>query len=110
MSPSDACRALLPRSRGQVALAARQVSRVASHRVSTCCAHYPGEQDGLHMSVHLVALVGLRLMRGDSALAFNLSRPAQASLALQPAHLLTRPRRVSVPRASMDWSPSPSSG
>jgi uncharacterized protein with HEPN domain len=29
-------------------------------------------------------------------------------LALQPAHLLTRPRRVSVPRASMDWSPSPS--
>jgi hypothetical protein len=50
------------------------------------------------MSVHLVAFDGLRLMRGDSALAFNLSGPAQASLALRPAHLLARPRADLCPR------------
>jgi hypothetical protein len=78
--------------------------------VCTCRAHYPGEQDDLRMSVGPVALDGLRPMRGDSALAFNLSRPAQASLALRPAHLLARPKRVSVPRASTGRSPSPSLG
>jgi len=39
------------RCRCQVTLTARQTSRVASHRVRTCCAHYPGEQDHSHMSV-----------------------------------------------------------
>jgi hypothetical protein len=43
------------------------------------------------MSVHLVVLDGLRLRRGDSALALLLSRPARASLALRPARSLTRP-------------------
>jgi hypothetical protein len=43
-------------------------------------------------------------MRGDSALAFNLSEPAQASLALRPVRSLTRFRRVSVPEASTDRS------
>jgi hypothetical protein len=41
------------------------------------------------MSVNPVVLVGLRPMSGDSALALRLSGPAQASLALRPAHLLT---------------------
>src|SRR5262249_43792138 len=40
-------------SRCQVALAARQVSRVANHRVRTCCAYYPGEQGDRPLSVHL---------------------------------------------------------
>ena len=93
-----------------MAPAARQVSRVASHRVRTCCAHYPGEQDDVHVSVYPVVLDGLRLLRGDSALAFNLSGPAQASLALRPARLLTHPKWMSVPGASMAWSPSPSPG
>ncbi len=51
------------------------------------------------MSVGPVALDGLRPMRGDSALAFNLSRPAQASLALRPAHLLTRPKAGLCPQS-----------
>ena len=110
MGPSDACRARPRRDRYRVAPAARQASRVASHRVRTCCAHYPGEQSDLPASVHPIAPGGLRPMRGDSALAFNLSGPAQASLALRPAHSLTRPRRISVPEASTGRSPSPSPG
>ena len=88
----------------------RQASRVASPRVRTCCAHYPGEQSDLRLSVHPVALGGLRPWRGDSALASDLSRLAQASLALRPVRLLTRPRRASVPGASTARSPSPSPG
>ena len=98
------------RDRSRVAPAARQASRVASHRVRTCCAHYPGEQDDLHLPVYPIAPGGLRPMRGDSALAFNLSGPAQASLALRPVRSLTRPRRISVPEASTGRSPSPSPG
>ena len=101
----------LPRRDGsRVAPAARQASRVASHRVRTCCAHYPGEPSDLHVSVYPIARDGLRPMRGDSALAFNLSGPAQASLALRPVRSLTRPRRISVPEASTVRSPSPSPG
>src|SRR5262249_10230971 len=52
-----------------------------------------------------IAPGGLRLMRGDSALASNLSGPAQASLALRPARsrpaqggsLSPRLRRVGHP-------------
>ena len=62
-----------------------------SPRVRTCCAHCPGEQSDRHVSVHQVALGGLRPFCGDSALALDLSRPAQASLTLRPARLLTRP-------------------
>src|SRR5262249_3209285 len=40
----------------------------------------------------------LRRYRGIP-LAFNLSGPAQASLALRPARSLTRPQRISVPGA-----------
>ena len=91
MSPSDACRARpsagpLARSPRQC----RQASRVASPRVRTCCAHYPGEPIDLRLSVHPVDRSGLRPWRGDSALASDLSRPAQASLALRPVRLLTR--------------------
>jgi hypothetical protein len=102
------------RDRDRVAPAARQASRVASHRVRTCCAHYPGEQGDLRLSVYPIAPDGLRLMRGaqrgDSALASNLSGPAQASLALRPVRSLTRPRRIFVPGAPTVWSPSPSPG
>ncbi len=99
-----------PQGRCRIAPAAQQASRVASHRVCTCRAHYPGKQVDLHVSVDSVDLNGLRLLRGDSALAFKLSGPAQASLALRPAHLLTRPKRISVPGASTARSPSPSPG
>src|ERR687898_409056 len=94
----------------RVAPAARQASRVASHRVRTCCAHYPGEPSDRPASVDPIARGGLRLLRGDSALAFNLSGPAQASLALRPVRSLTRPRRISVPEASTARSPSPTPG
>jgi hypothetical protein len=101
----------IPRRDGcRVAPAARQASRVASHRVRTCCAHYPGEPSDLQVSVYPIARGGLRLLRGDSALAFNLSGPAQASLALRPVRSLTRPKRTSVPGASTGRSPSPSPG
>src|ERR687898_76554 len=101
----------VPRRDGcRVAPAARQASRVASHRVRTCCAHYPGEPSDRPASVDPIARGGLRLLRGDSALAFNLSGPAQASLALRPVRSLTRPRRISVPEASTARSPSPTPG
>src|SRR5712692_9281277 len=90
--------------------AARQASRVASHRVRTCYAHYPGEPSDLHVSVYPIAHDGLRPMRGDSALAFNLSGPAQASLALRPVRSLIRPKRISVPEASTGRSPFPPPG
>ena len=70
----------------------RQASRVASPRVRTCCAHYPGEPVDLHLSVHLVDRSGLRPWRGDSALASDFSRLARASLALRPVRLRTRLR------------------
>src|SRR5439155_27028816 len=98
------------RDRYRVAPAARQASRVASQRVRTCRAHYPGERSDLTASVDPIAPGGLRPMRGDSALAFNLSGPAQASLALRPVRSLTRPGRISVPEASTARSPSPSPG
>lgn len=98
------------RDRCRVAPAARQASRVASHRGRTCCAHDPGEPSDLQMSVSPIARSGLRLLRGDSALAFNLSGPAQASLGLRPVRSLTRPRRISVPAAPTVRSPSPSLG
>ena len=102
MSPSDACQRPPPRLEPLPGRPRQheQVSRVASPRVRTCCAHYPGEQ-GDPVSCRFIwpPSWAFDLMRGDSALAFNLSRPAQASLALRPARLQTRPRRVSVPRA-----------
>src|SRR5262245_17535694 len=97
-------------NRCQVAPAAPQASRVASHRVRTCCAHYPREQGDLPAPVDPIAPSGLRLMRGDSALASKLSGPAQASLALRPVRSLTRPRRISVPEAPTARSPSPPPG
>ena len=98
------------RDRCQVAPAVRQASRVASHRVRTCCAHSPGEQGNLPASVDPIAPSGLRPMRGDSALASKLSGPAQASLALRPVRSLTRPKRIAVPGASTGRSPCPPPG
>jgi len=62
MGPSDACLARPPKGRYRVAPAARQASRVASHRVRTCCAHYPGERSDRPASVDPIAPGGLRLL------------------------------------------------
>ena len=62
MGPSDSCWTRLPIGGvATVALAAQTgLPCCKSPRVRTCCAHYPGEQDDLHMSVHQVVLGGLR--------------------------------------------------
>jgi hypothetical protein len=61
MSPSDVCQTRFPLEPLSGDPDSRQTSRVANPRVRTCCAHYPGEQDHPHMSVHRVVLGGLRL-------------------------------------------------
>ena len=87
MDPSTPASPGPRRNRCRAIPAAKQASRVSSHRLRTCCAHHTGEQGGLHTSDYPTVLDGLLLiMRGDSALAFNLSGPAQASLALRPVH------------------------
>ena len=111
MSPSDSCRARPPKE----PLPGRpgQPDRPPVLPVTACvraAPTTPASRSDLHVSVHPVALGGLRPLRGDSALAFNLSRPAQASLALRPVRLLTRPERASVPGASTGRSPSPPPG
>src|SRR6202011_1263066 len=58
----------------------------------TCRAHYPGGSNGCTCRL-LPRSCSLPQMAGGSASALSLSRPAQASLALQPAGLLSRPRR-----------------
>src|SRR5215472_8551023 len=58
----------------------------------TCRAHYPGGSSGCVRRL-LPRLRGLPQMAGGSASALSLSRPAQASLALRPAGLLSRPKR-----------------
>ena len=64
-----------------------QISRVALCGVGTCCAQYPGG------CVHALRFsdmntTGLRRYQGGSTPALHLSRPAEASLALRPVHLL----------------------
>jgi hypothetical protein len=58
----------------------------------TCCAHYPGGSNGCTCR-RLPHSRGLPQMTGWSASALSLSRPAQASHALPPVELLSRPRR-----------------
>src|SRR5262249_6939010 len=58
----------------------------------TCRAHYPGGSSGCVRRL-LPRLRGLPQMAGGSASALSLSRPAQASLTLRPAGLLSRPKR-----------------
>ena len=60
------------------------------------------------MPVVPVGLDGRRLLRGDSALAFNLLGLAQASSALRPEQLFARLQQTSVPGASTARSPSTS--
>ena len=64
-----------------------QISRVALCGVCTCCAQYPGGFVPALRFSHLDT-AGLRRYQGGSTPALNLSRPAQASLALRPVHLL----------------------
>jgi hypothetical protein len=64
----------------------RRASPVTRITFSTCCAHYPGGPHGCACrSLPPVSLAG--------RLATSLSRPAQASLTLQPVKLLDRPGR-----------------
>jgi hypothetical protein len=58
----------------------------------TCRAHYPGGSSGCACRL-LPRSCSLPQMAGGSASALSLSRPAQASLTLQPIGLLSRPRR-----------------
>jgi len=58
----------------------------------TCRAHYPGGSSGCACRL-LPRSCSLPQMAGGSASALSLSRPAQASLALRPIGLLSRPRR-----------------
>src|SRR6267378_222443 len=58
----------------------------------TCRAHYPGGPSGCACRL-LPRSYSLPQMAGGSASALSLSRPAQASLTLRPAGLLSRPRR-----------------
>ena len=58
----------------------------------TCRAHYPGGSSGCACRL-LPRSRGLPQMAGGSASALSLSRPAQASLTLRPAGLLSRLRR-----------------
>jgi hypothetical protein len=58
----------------------------------TCRAHYPGGSSGCTCRL-LPRSHGLPQMAGGSASALSLSRPAQASLTLRPAGLLSRLKR-----------------
>src|SRR6202047_4446462 len=58
----------------------------------TCRAHYPGGSSGCACRL-LPRSRGLPQMAGGSASALSLSRPAQASLRLRPAGLLSRLKR-----------------
>src|SRR2546425_13340475 len=102
-----------PSPDGTVARCPRQPDRPPVLRITACvrvAPTTPASRSTFACRSVLVDLDGLRLLRGDSAPAFNLSRPAQASLALRPVHSLARPKRTFVPGASMGRSPSPSPG
>src|SRR6266404_2562152 len=58
----------------------------------TCRAHYPGGSSGCACRL-LPRSYSLPQMAGGSVSALSLSRPAQASLTLRPAGLLSRPKR-----------------
>jgi len=58
----------------------------------TCRAHYPGGSSGCACRL-LPHSCSLPQMAGGSASALSLSRPAQASLTLRPAGLLSRLKR-----------------
>src|SRR5262245_35155312 len=64
-----------------------QISRVAWCGFCTCCAPYPGG-GGRALRFSHSATAGLRRYQGGSTPVLNLSRPAQASLALRPVQLL----------------------
>ena len=56
----------------------------------TCRVHYPDGPERVHLSVASPLRSGLPRYSGGSASMTSLSRPAQTSLALQPAGLLNR--------------------
>ena len=59
----------------------------------TCRAHYPDGPERVHLSVASQLHSGLPRFSGGSASITSLSSPAQASHALRPVGLLSRPRR-----------------
>ena len=71
-----------------------RVSPVTRVSFPACCAQYPGGSNGCAHRF-LPHPCGLPRFVGESASAFQLSRPAQASLTLRPVGSLNRPRRPS---------------
>jgi hypothetical protein len=76
----ERCRSATPAPRG--------ASRVATHSVSACRLHYPGESSGrMAVSSHPDTAAFPVLEAGRHS-QLRLSRPAQSSLTLRPADLL----------------------
>ena len=78
-----------------------RASRVASSFIlQTCRRHYPGGNDPVRLSLASRTAVGLPLIRGGSAPALSVSRPARRSLAFRPICSLSRPRQPFCQSAS----------
>jgi hypothetical protein len=69
--------------------APRQISRVSSLSLRTCCAKYPG-RSLRQLRFSMLEDVGLHRCSGGSTSAFSLSGPALASLAVRPARSPTQ--------------------
>ena len=65
-----------------------RASHVAQITFLTCCPHYPGGSEQVHLTVTSLSRFGLPRILGGSASTTVLSRPAQGSLALRPVWLL----------------------
>jgi hypothetical protein len=65
-----------------------RASHVTQITFLTCCPHYPGGSEQVHLTVTSLSRFGLPRILGGSASTTVLSRPAQGSLALRPARLL----------------------
>jgi hypothetical protein len=65
-----------------------RASHVAQTTFLTCCPHYPGGSEQVHLTVASLSRCGLLRILGGSASTTVLSRPAQGSLALRPVRLL----------------------
>ena len=92
--PSDAWLAHPPKGPVPHRPAARQASPCRRSPRAYVLRPLPRLAERSSGSIDPIAPCGLRPMRGDSALAFNLSWPAQASLELRPVRSLTRLSRM----------------
>ena len=77
-----------------------RASRVAAPSIlQTCRRHYPGGNDPVRLSLASRTAVGLSLIRGGSAPALPVSRPARRSLRV-PASLLAEPPKAALSHQS----------